>query len=57
MEERPGKERRIAGALGFNAGLFEQSTIDRLVRHHVRVLAAVAADPDCYVRHIPLLDE
>ncbi len=41
----------------YNTDLFEQETIDRLARHYVALLRAIAAAPDRPIDELSLLDE
>ena len=40
----------------YNAGLYLQASIERLLRHFVNILSAVSADPTLPVATIPILD-
>jgi amino acid adenylation domain-containing protein len=48
---------RLGGALRYNVDLFEESTIKRMVEHYVRLLEAVALDPQQAISDLPLLSE
>ncbi len=48
---------RYWARIRFSADLFEHNTIERLTRHYVNVLQAVAANPSQTVSSIPLLAE
>jgi amino acid adenylation domain-containing protein/FkbM family methyltransferase len=45
----------FAGALEYDPGLFDGSTIERLAGHFIRLLAAAAADPERALPELPLL--
>ncbi|BBL70958.1 hypothetical protein MoryE10_15640 [Methylogaea oryzae] len=45
------------GELEYNADLFLPATAQRLARHWLHLLQAIAADPGCAVDRLPLLDE
>ncbi|WP_437681742.1 amino acid adenylation domain-containing protein [Sorangium sp. So ce131] len=47
----------VAGTFRYDADLFCDETIDRMVAHFERLLAAVAADPERPLGSIPLLDD
>jgi len=47
----------IGGRMEYAADLFDEATVRRLADHYVRLLRAVAADPDARVRTLPLADE
>ncbi len=47
----------LEGRLEFSLDLFERSDAERVVRYLLRVLGAVAADPDLDIERCPLLDE
>jgi amino acid adenylation domain-containing protein len=47
----------LAGSVQYSTDLFDASTIDRMLGHWERLLAAVAADPARPVSSIPLLDD
>jgi amino acid adenylation domain-containing protein len=46
----------LRGTLEYDASLFDAATAERLMRHFVTLLAAVAAEPDRPVAELPLLD-
>jgi len=46
---------RLAGALEYDADLFDAATVDRLLAHFETLLAAGAADPDQEIGALPLL--
>ncbi|HEY3572046.1 MAG TPA: amino acid adenylation domain-containing protein [Thermoanaerobaculia bacterium] len=52
--ERPGG---LAGSLEYNTGLFDHSTVDRLLGHLGRLLEAVAEAPGASVADLPLLSD
>ncbi len=54
MVERPEGWR---ASCEFNAGLYEEKTIDRLLRHFVNILRAAAARPSLRISEIPIIDE
>ncbi len=45
----------IAGLLAYNASLFEQETVERLLGHFETLLEGVVADPDRRIGDLPLL--
>jgi amino acid adenylation domain-containing protein len=47
----------LRGAIEYNADLFDETTVERLVRHLLRLLGSGAADPRRAVSDLPLLDE
>jgi amino acid adenylation domain-containing protein/FkbM family methyltransferase len=47
----------LSGALEYRADLFDPSTAERMAGHLVRLLEAVAADPDARLWDVDLLDE
>jgi amino acid adenylation domain-containing protein len=53
LSEEPGGT--IAGALQYDAGLYDATTIERLLGHFERLLGAAAADPALPVDDLPLL--
>ncbi len=54
MVERPEGWR---ASCEYNSTLYEEQTIDRLLRHFVNILGAVAADPSLRISQIPIIDE
>jgi non-ribosomal peptide synthetase component F len=46
---------RLYGSLDYNADLFEQSTIDRLLGHYGAILEAMAHHPDRRISEIEIL--
>jgi amino acid adenylation domain-containing protein/non-ribosomal peptide synthase protein (TIGR01720 family) len=46
----------IAGGVEYNADLFEEATIARLMRHFRTLLEGLTADPDAPVATVPLLE-
>ena len=51
------REGRLSGHLLYASELFEAATMERLARRYLRLLAAVAAEPDLPLSRLPLLDE
>ncbi|HEX8694770.1 MAG TPA: non-ribosomal peptide synthase/polyketide synthase, partial [Longimicrobium sp.] len=47
----------LAGGLEYRADLFDAATVARMAGHLVRLLEAVAADPDARLSDVDLLDE
>jgi amino acid adenylation domain-containing protein len=47
----------LRGALVYSTDLFDASTMERLVRHFVKLLAGIAVDPDRPISQLPLLTE
>jgi amino acid adenylation domain-containing protein len=47
----------IEGVLEYNTDLFDRDTADRMVRHYLALLDAVAADPEATVGELPLLSD
>ncbi|MDZ7342104.1 MAG: non-ribosomal peptide synthase/polyketide synthase, partial [candidate division KSB1 bacterium] len=45
----------LAGALEYNTDLFDETTIDRMLRHFENLLAQVVAAPEMRIDQIPLL--
>ena len=50
------RQGRIGMTWLYNRHLFDRSWIARMARHYVRILEAVAADPDIELRRIDLMD-
>ena len=48
-------ESGIVGSAEYNTDLFDASTIERMMRHYVRLLEGAAADPERPVFHLPML--
>lgn len=48
---------QIGGLVRFNASLFEEQTIERLIGHYQRLLEGVIANPDEAVSRLPLLTD
>ena len=53
MVERPEGWR---ASCEYNTSLYEEKTIDRLLRHFVNILGAVTADPSLRISEIPVID-
>src|SRR5215210_4539118 len=51
------EEQGLKGRLVYNAGLFDGSTIERMVGHLQTLLRSIAADPDRRLSELPLLSE
>jgi amino acid adenylation domain-containing protein len=51
------REGRLSGHLLYASELFEAATMERLAWRYLRLLAAVAAEPDLPLSRLPLLDE
>ncbi|KAL1522081.1 hypothetical protein AB1Y20_021724 [Prymnesium parvum] len=49
-------EGEMSSSLQYNAGLFLPSTAQRLLRHFLEMLRAIAADPKCSVGKLPMLN-
>jgi len=49
--------RRLMLRWGFNAELFERATVERMARHYLNLLGAVAAEPELPLSRAPLMDE
>ena len=47
----------LSGEFEYNTDLFDEATIARFVVRYRTLLAGLAADPDCPVARLPLLDE
>ena len=47
----------LAATLTYNADLFDQATIVRMLRHFKKLLEAIADDPGCRICELPMLDE
>ncbi len=52
LEETP---ETISGFVNYNTDLFYQARIRRLIRHFIRLLDAVTAQPDLHISQLPLL--
>ncbi|AHH99493.1 amino acid adenylation domain-containing protein [Kutzneria albida] len=50
-----GEPNGISGELSFSRDLFDQSTVDRIAEHLVRLVEAAAADPGQAVSELPVL--
>ncbi|GAA2061956.1 non-ribosomal peptide synthase/polyketide synthase [Catenulispora yoronensis] len=50
-------DRGLSGAVEFSTGLFDRSTVERMVAHLLGLLAAAAADPGLRVSEFAVLDE
>ncbi|HEX5706031.1 MAG TPA: amino acid adenylation domain-containing protein [Pyrinomonadaceae bacterium] len=50
-------EDALSGVVEYNTDLFDPATVARLMRHFVRLLTGVAADPSRRVSELQLLDE
>ena len=48
---------RIEGFLEYNADLFDESTVERMVGHFQTLLEGIAASPSCPVGKLPLMAE
>ncbi|MCA1566085.1 MAG: amino acid adenylation domain-containing protein [Acidobacteria bacterium] len=53
MQETGGE---LNGSLAYNTDLFERTTAERMVRHFMRLLKDVAADPEARLADLPLMD-
>nr|WBO75683.1 amino acid adenylation domain-containing protein [Streptomyces sp. SBE_14.2] len=53
LEERP--DGSLAGVAEYPVALFEKATVDRLIRHYLRVLEHAVERPDLPVARLPLL--
>ena len=49
------EETGLNGWFEYNVDLFDPSTIDRMGRHYLRILAAAVDDPECAVERLELL--
>ena len=47
----------LLGSIEYNTDLFDRSTIERMIAHFVRVLEAVAENPQLKISELPLLTE
>jgi amino acid adenylation domain-containing protein len=47
----------LGGRVEYNTDLFEADTIDRMLRHYLRLLELALAEPDTAISRLPLLDE
>jgi amino acid adenylation domain-containing protein len=47
----------LGGKVEYNTDLFEADTIDRMLRHYLRLLELALAEPDTAISRLPLLDE
>jgi amino acid adenylation domain-containing protein len=54
LRERNGK---LVGSIGYARDLFDAATIERMARHFVTLLAAIAESPLQSIARLPLLDE
>jgi non-ribosomal peptide synthetase component F len=54
--DQAGQPAGLRGSVAVAADLFDRSTAEQLARRFVRVLAAVAADPQIRVSAVKLLD-
>ncbi|HEX2094053.1 MAG TPA: AMP-binding protein, partial [Longimicrobiaceae bacterium] len=57
-EMRPGApEDEVHTVWEFSTDLFDEGTVERMIRHYHALLEAVLADPDAGFREVPLLDD
>jgi aspartate racemase len=54
---RDGTDGTLRATVQYRSDLFEPETITRFVNHYCTLLEGVAADPDCRLSELPLLDE
>ena len=47
----------FSGRIEYNTDLFDGTTIDRMLRHYLRILEAALADPEKRISQLQLLDE
>ena len=47
----------LGGRVEYNTDLFEADTIDRMLRHYLRLLELALAEPEKAISRLPLLDE
>ena len=47
----------LSGKIEYNTDLFDGDTIDRMLRHYLRLLEAALANPETRVSQLPLLNE
>jgi len=51
------EEQGLKGRLVYNAGLFDDSTIERMLGHLQTLLKGIVEDPDQHLSKLPLLSE
>ena len=54
LHEQDGK---ILGRIEYSTDLFEEQTVDRLVRHYENLLRSATSDTSLYIGELPLMDQ